>query len=134
MTEYHHDEHDDPGETFAEPLAGPLGDAGADPLADGGQLPAPEPETAPAEAELRFPGEAPPGLDPDPPSAAWADDERFERWLEGSQPAGAGDDPPTDEPTDEELREQLAPPQDGGGLASPDALVEWTLRRLEGDG
>jgi len=88
---------------------------------------------APIPDELHFPGDdtahdAPPhaGDDADP-AAPWPDDDRFTNWL--GDPAHA---PQDDAPgADAELRDQLAdPPGEPGGLPSPDALVDWTLRNL----
>jgi hypothetical protein len=131
MTEYvpddHHDhEHDatppvdlpdhHPDDTFSEPHLPPLDDLGS--------------AHAPVPDELHFPGDDAahdaPAADLDP-AAPWPDDDRFSDWLADSQHA------PGDDGSDADLRDQLAPPAaEPSGLPSSDALVDWTLRRLEG--
>ena len=127
MTEYdpHNDEHDD----LAQPVDAP------DQADDDRFEPAPMPpldDLGPTDAtvpdELHFPGDeldlgdAPADLDP---TAPWPDDDRFSDWLAGSQDAGEADDPAADA----QLREQLAAPSEE--LPSSDALVDWTLRRID---
>ncbi len=131
MTEYepddpHGDAHDaTPHVDLPDhPHDGAFSDAPPPPLGDLGAAHAPLPD------ELHFPGdETAPAVaagDDLDPSAPWPDDDRFSAWL------GEPGDAPPDDPGGDGLREQLAPPGEAdGGPASPDALVEWALRRLE---
>ena len=121
MTEYEShdgDHHHDAGTDSAAHDNGTYGDhisPHTDPSADTPSIPD-DPAFHHTPDELHFPGEHPQAA-----GDRWADDEQFDRWLH---------EPHTpDDTADSHLREQLTPPDDAPGLASPDELVDWALRQ-----